>query len=65
MKGPIPTIAFMFSATAVNIETNWHNVPEFNPDSWFEYTLMAATRSVPQFDFSGQTWVSPQMLHSF
>jgi hypothetical protein len=47
---------------SVYIETYWHNIPEFNPNRWFEYTLMANTRSVPQFEFSGQNWVDPQMI---
>lgn len=49
---------------SVVIETYWHNIPDFNPDRWFEYSLIATTGSVPQLDFSGQNWVDPQItLH--
>ena len=46
---------------SVVMEIYWHNIPEFNPNRWFEYSLIAATRSVPQLDFSGQKWFDPQI----
>ena len=49
---------------SVVIETYWHNIPDFNPDRWFEYSLIASTGSVPHLDLSGQNWVDPQItLH--
>ena len=46
---------------SVVIWAHWHNLPDFNPDRWFDYSLIAATHSVPQLDFSGQQWVDPQI----
>jgi hypothetical protein len=39
---------------SVGIETYWHNIPEFNPNRWFEYSLLADARSVPRFDSHDQ-----------
>lgn len=49
---------------SVYIATYWHNIPDFDPNRWFDFSLMANTGSVPQFDFSSQNWVDPQLtLH--
>jgi hypothetical protein len=49
---------------SVYIETYWHNIPDFAPGRWFEYTLVAETRTVPNLDSSGRNSGDPQLtLH--
>ncbi len=35
-------------SSSVDIETYWHNIPDFNPNRWFEYiVLVAVVHRVP------------------
>jgi hypothetical protein len=49
-------------SSEVEIETYWHKIPEFNPDRWFEYTLIAATHRVLQFDFADRLGAEAKQL---
>jgi hypothetical protein len=46
---------------SVYIETYWHDIPDFAAGKWFEYTLVAETRTVPNFDRPGWDHDDPQL----